>query len=55
MFFIEIQQFFNKFMLKHTSQRFSVEYFENTGILISFTLRVVINITENSYSGDLKK
>jgi hypothetical protein len=52
---LRLNNFLNKFMFKHASQRFCVEYSENTCLLISYTLRVVINITENRYSVDLFK
>jgi len=34
------------------SQRSCVEYIENTRVFTSFTLRVVIFVTENRYSHD---
>lgn len=52
---LRFNNFWNKFILKHASQRFCVEYFENTCLLISFRFRVVINIAENRYSGDCFK
>ena len=52
---LRLNHFWNTFILKHTSQRICVDYFENTCLLISFTLRVVINITENIYSGGCLK
>jgi hypothetical protein len=52
---LRLNRFWNTFILNHTSQRICVDYFENTCLLISLTLRVVINITENIYSGDCLK
>jgi hypothetical protein len=52
---LRLKNFWNTFILRRTSQRFCVEYSENTCLLISYTLRVVINITENRHFVDLFK
>ena len=51
---MRLNNFWNTFVIKHTSQGFCVEYFENKSVFVSFTLRVII-ITENRYNGECFK